>query len=33
MQNLIKDAINRVLTERTEFGGIENVYITALVMQ
>ena len=33
MQNAIKDVINRVLTERTEFGGIENVYITALVMQ
>jgi flagellar FliL protein len=33
IQGLIKDAINRVLMERTEFGGIENVYITALVMQ
>lgn len=33
IQGLIKDAINRVLIERTEFGGIENVYITALVMQ
>lgn len=33
IQGLIKDAINRVLLERTEFGGIENVYITALVMQ
>jgi flagellar protein FliL len=33
MQNAIKDVINRVLSERTEFGGIENVYITALVMQ
>jgi len=33
MQNAIRDVINRVLTERTEFGGIENVYITALVMQ
>lgn len=33
MQNLIRDVINRVLVERTEFGGIENVYITALVMQ
>lgn len=33
IQGLIKDAINRVLTERTDFGGIENVYITALVMQ
>ncbi|MFZ9500737.1 MAG: flagellar basal body-associated FliL family protein [Beijerinckiaceae bacterium] len=33
IQGLIKDAINRVLIERTEFGGIENVFITALVMQ
>jgi flagellar FliL protein len=33
IQGLIKDAINRVLMERTDFGGIENVYITALVMQ
>ena len=33
IQNQIKEAINRVLMERTEFGGIENVYITALVMQ
>jgi flagellar FliL protein len=33
LQNAIRDAINRVLTERTDFGGIENVYITALVMQ
>ncbi len=33
IQGLIKDAINRVLLERTDFGGIENVYITALVMQ
>ena len=33
IQGLIKDAINRVLIERTDFGGIENVYITALVMQ
>jgi flagellar FliL protein len=33
MQNTIRDMINRVLMERTEFGGIENVYITALVMQ
>ena len=33
IQGQIKEAINRVLIERTEFGGIENVYITALVMQ
>lgn len=33
LQNSIRDVINRVLTERTDFGGIENVYITALVMQ
>jgi len=33
IQDQIRDAINRVLMERTEFGGIENVYITALVMQ
>ena len=33
IQNQIKDAINIVLMDRTEFGGIENVFITALVMQ
>jgi flagellar FliL protein len=33
IQNQIKDAINNVLMDRTEFGGIENVFITALVMQ
>ncbi len=33
LQGLIKDAINRLLTERTNFGGIDDVYITALVMQ
>jgi flagellar FliL protein len=33
IQNQIKDAINSVLMDRTEFGGIENVFITALVMQ
>jgi flagellar FliL protein len=33
IQGQIKDSINRLLIERTEFGGIENVYITALVMQ
>lgn len=33
IQNQIRDSINRVLLDRTEFGGIENVYITALVMQ
>jgi flagellar FliL protein len=33
LQGLIRDAINRILTERTNFGGIDDVYITALVMQ
>ena len=33
IQTIIKDAINRMLMERTDFGGIESVYITALVMQ
>ena len=33
IQNLLKDPINKVLMERTEFGGIEDVYITGLVMQ
>jgi flagellar FliL protein len=33
IQDQIRDAINRVLLQRTEFGGIENVFITALVMQ
>lgn len=33
IQDQIREAINRVLLDRTEFGGIENVYITALVMQ
>lgn len=33
IQDQVRDAINRILLERTEFGGIENVYITALVMQ
>ena len=33
IQGLLKDAINKVLTDRTEFGGIEDVYITGLVMQ
>lgn len=33
IQNLLKESINKVLTERTEFGGIEDVYITGLVMQ
>ena len=33
LQGLIKDAINRLLTERTNFGGIDDVFITALVMQ
>jgi flagellar FliL protein len=33
IQNLIKDTINKVLNDITGFGGIENVYVTALVMQ
>ena len=33
IQNMLKDAINKVLMDRTEFGGIEDVYITGLVMQ
>ncbi len=33
LQVLIKDAINKLLTERTSFGGVEDVYITALVLQ
>ncbi len=33
LQGLIRDSINRILTERTNFGGIDDVYITALVMQ
>lgn len=33
LQGLIRDAINRILMERTNFGGIDDVYITALVMQ
>ena len=33
IQNLIKDTINKVLNNITGFGGIENVYVTALVMQ
>ncbi len=33
IQSLLKDVVNRVLKERADFGGIENVYITALVMQ
>jgi len=33
IQNLIKDTINQVLNNITGFGGIENVYVTALVMQ
>jgi flagellar FliL protein len=33
IQGLLAEAINRVLQERVEFGGISNVFITALVMQ
>ena len=33
LQVLIKDAINKLLTERTAFGGVEDVFITALVLQ
>ncbi len=33
IQNLIKETINKVLNDITGFGGIENVYVTALVMQ
>ncbi|NDA46832.1 MAG: flagellar biosynthesis protein FliL [Alphaproteobacteria bacterium] len=33
IQILIKDTINKVLNDITGFGGIENVYVTALVMQ
>jgi flagellar FliL protein len=33
LQIQIKDAINKLLTERTSFGGVEDVFITALVLQ
>ena len=33
IQTMLKDAFNKVLMDRTEFGGIEDVYITGLVMQ
>ena len=33
LQLQIKDAINKLLTERTSFGGVEDVFITALVLQ
>jgi flagellar FliL protein len=33
LQVLIKDAINKLLNERVSFGGVEDVYITALVLQ
>lgn len=33
LQEMFKDTINKVLTERAGFGGIESVFITALVMQ
>ena len=33
LQMLIRDAINKLLNERVSFGGVEDVYITALVLQ
>jgi flagellar FliL protein len=33
LQEMFKDTVNKVLTERAGFGGIESVFITALVMQ
>jgi len=33
LQDMFKDTINKVLTERAGFGGIESVFITALVLQ
>ena len=33
LQEMFKDTINKVLTERAGFGGIESVFITALVLQ
>ena len=33
LQVLIRDAINKLLNERVSFGGVEDVYITALVLQ
>jgi len=33
LQVLIRDAINKLLNERVNFGGVEDVYITALVLQ
>jgi len=33
LQVLIRDAINKLLNESVNFGGVEDVYITALVLQ
>lgn len=33
LQVLIRDAINKLLNERVNFGGVEDVFITALVLQ
>ena len=33
LQVVIRDAINKLLNERVSFGGVEDVYITALVLQ
>jgi len=33
LQEMFKDTINKVLAERAGFGGIESVFITALVLQ
>ena len=33
LQVLIRDAINKLLNDRVSFGGVEDVYITALVLQ
>lgn len=33
LQKELKDAINMVLKQRTDFGGIDNVYFTSIVVQ
>lgn len=33
LQKLLTDAINRVLKEKTGFGGVDNVYFTSFVVQ
>ena len=33
LKNALKDAINRVLTNREGFGGIDDVYFTSFVTQ